>query len=142
MRNQGGLILKLSARILITRSAQRKNARTTCGFVLLRMALKYQLLKSDIQKYSIIKAIREHMQGNQLTGLEREMAEEAKREMHNISSITGLGISSKILMNKVIMNRTVLGAASSPVVPQIGNLLIVWAGQVLVPLGTEAGLRS
>ena len=49
-------------------------------------------------------------------------------------------------MNKVIMNRTVLGAASSPVVPtQIGNFIdAVWAKTVLVPLGaqTMAGLSG
>ena len=99
----------------------------------------------DIQKYSLLKAIRELTQGGRLTGLEKEMSDEAALEMKNISSISGLGISQKVLMNKVV-TRTVLGAASSPVVPtQIGNFIdAVWAKTVLVSLGaqTMAGLTG
>lgn len=99
----------------------------------------------DIQKYSILKAIREQLDGGRLTGLEKEMQDEARREMKGISSISGIGISSKVLANKIV-TRTVLGAASSPVVPtQIGNFIdAVWAKTVLVGLGaqTMAGLTG
>lgn len=101
--------------------------------------------EKDIQKYSILKAIREQLDGGRLTGLEKEMQDEARREMRGISSISGIGISSKVLANKVV-TRTVLGAASSPVVPtSIGNFIdAVWAKTVLVSLGaqTMAGLTG
>ena len=99
----------------------------------------------DIQKYSIVKAIREKMQGGSLTGLEKEMAEEAEIEMKNISSIAGIGISSKVLMNKTVV-RAVLAAASSPVVPTVIGSFIdaVWAKTILVDFGaqTMAGLTG
>lgn len=92
----------------------------------------------DIQKYSLVKAIREQMSGGRLTGLEAEMQQEAVEEMKNISGLSGLGIPLKVLQHKIVQ-RTVLGAASSPVVPtQIGNFLdAVWARTVLVPLGAQ-----
>jgi HK97 family phage major capsid protein len=102
--------------------------------------------EKDIQKYSIVKAIREQLQGGRLTGLEAEMQVEAVREMSQISGIGGLGISSKILHNlhrfqlpENYKKRTVLGAASSPVVPtNIGNFLdAIWAKTVLVGLGVQ-----
>jgi len=94
--------------------------------------------EKDINKYSIVKAIREYMAGQNFTGIEKEMQDEACREMANINGLGGLGISQKVLQHKVV-NRTVLGAASSPVVPtQIGNFLeAVWAKTVLVPLGAQ-----
>lgn len=99
----------------------------------------------DIQKYSIIKAIREQLQGK-LTGLEAEMKEEAQSEMSNISALGGLGIPMKVLQNlnrfllpEKYKKRTVLGAASSPVVPTfIGNFIdAVWAKTILVDLGAQ-----
>jgi HK97 family phage major capsid protein len=94
--------------------------------------------EKDIQKYSIVKAIREFMAGQNFTGIEKEMQEEAVREMRNINGLGGLGISQKVLQHKVV-TRTVLGAASSPVVPTtIGNFIdAVWAKTVLVPMGAQ-----
>jgi HK97 family phage major capsid protein len=101
--------------------------------------------EKDLQKYSIIKAIREQLTGK-LSGLEAEMSQEAVREMVNISGIGGLGIPHKVLSGLRIFRlpdgyskRTVLPAASSPVVPtNIGNFLdAVWAKTVLVPLGAQ-----
>lgn len=92
----------------------------------------------DIQKYSIVKAIREFMNGQNFTGIEKEMQQEANAEMKHINGLGGLGISQKVLQHKTV-TRTVLGAASSPVVPtQIGNFLdAVWAKTVLVGLGAQ-----
>ena len=93
---------------------------------------------NDIQKYSIVKAIRELLHGGNLTGIEKEMSDEAVREMGSISAITGIGISSKILMHKTV-TRAVLGASGSPVVPiTIGNFIdAVWAKTIVVNFGAQ-----
>jgi HK97 family phage major capsid protein len=100
--------------------------------------------EKDIQKYSIVKAIRESMSGK-LTGLEAEMNEEAQKENRNFGGVSLLGISQKVLMNKTI-TRATIAATSGPTVPTvIGNFIdAVYARLVLVALGakTMSGLQG
>lgn len=65
---------------------------------------------AEVQNYSFARAIRGLIDGN-LTGLEREMDQEARRENPNI---TGLGIPSIVL--HAPQTRADLAAASSPLV--------------------------
>jgi HK97 family phage major capsid protein len=76
--------------------------------------------------------------GKKLTGLEAEMQVEAEAENKSWGGIMGLGISQKVLANKIV-TRSTLAAASSPVVPTlVGNFIdAVWAKTVLVPLGAQ-----
>ncbi len=94
--------------------------------------------EKDIQKYSLLKAIREMAEGKRLTGIEKEMHDEAAKENGTWGGVMGLGISQKVLANKTV-TRSTLAAASSPVVPTvIGNFIdAVWAKTVLVPLGAQ-----
>jgi len=93
----------------------------------------------DIQKYSLVKAIREFLNGKQFTGIEAEMHTEAQSEMNNFAGqLSGIGISQKVLANKVV-TRSTLAAASSSVVPTVlGTFLdAVWAKTVMVQLGAQ-----
>ena len=92
----------------------------------------------DISKYSLVKALREFMSGN-LTGLEKEMHQEAEIENRFMTGIMGLGISNKVLVNKPVSTRATLVAASSPVVPTtpIGFIDAVYAKLVLTQLGAQ-----
>jgi HK97 family phage major capsid protein len=102
--------------------------------------------EKDFAKYSIVKAIREFVDGRRITGLEAEMHEEAKLENSFAGGVTGLGISERILNTPLIKVRSTLAAGSSPVVATIpmGFIDAVYAKVLLVELGakTMSGLTS
>jgi HK97 family phage major capsid protein len=102
--------------------------------------------EKDFVKYSIVKAIREFLDGKNLTGLEAEMHAEAVRENSFAGGIMGLGISNRILSVKPVMNRATLVAASSPLVATtpMGFIDAVYAKTLLVELGakTMSGLTG
>lgn len=57
--------------------------------------------KRNIQRYSFLKAIRETINGSELTGIEREMHDEAVKEAReNGLALSGIGIPSVMLFNK------------------------------------------
>jgi HK97 family phage major capsid protein len=93
----------------------------------------------DFQKYSIVKAIREFLDGKRFTGLEAEMHDEAAKENSFAGGITGLGISNRILTHKHVYSRATLVAASSPVVPTtpMGFIDAVYAKLILTELGAQ-----
>ena len=93
----------------------------------------------DIKNYSFAKAIREMVFNNgQLTGLEKEMHEEAKREG---MSIEGFGVPS-IVVNP----RSALAATDSPLVPTdtVGFIDALRARLVLAKAGAQflTGLKG
>jgi HK97 family phage major capsid protein len=101
--------------------------------------------EKDFEKYNIVKAIREFVDGKRLSGLEAEMHEEAKNENAFAGGVTGLGISGRIL-NTPLIKRSTLAASSSPLVATtpIGFIDAVYAKVLLVELGarTMSGLTG
>jgi HK97 family phage major capsid protein len=95
--------------------------------------------EKDFEKYSIVKAIREFLDGKRLTGLEAEMHQEAVGENTFSGGIMGLGISNRILNVKKVSNRATLVSASSPVVATtpMGFIDAVYAKTLLVELGAQ-----
>jgi HK97 family phage major capsid protein len=100
---------------------------------------------SDLNKYSLTKALREFLSGK-LTGIEAEMHQEAERENSPMGGIMGLGVSNKILTLKPVAQRATIVSASNPTVATtpMGFIEAVYAKTLLVELGakTMSGLSG
>lgn len=88
---------------------EEKNERILAAMAGRKAAVISKNEADEVKNYSFAKAIRETVNGNGLTGFEKEMNEEAKREN---PSLEGIGVPSM-----VINPRAALAASSSPVVP-------------------------
>jgi HK97 family phage major capsid protein len=77
----------------------------------------------EVEKYSFTKAIRARVEGRSLDGIELEMHQEAEKEARACGmSISGIGVSTKVLDN--IAKRAMTATGSTSVTGDQGGMLI------------------